>query len=148
MFPVVIQLDQFRQKSYLKRRGSAFREFGDCYEYCLVKGYEAYFGSHLWHVIEVENILAAVMEKRGQFVLVSIQFPKKSFSFQGMIEWLTNYNVILQPKERAGEIAGAGAVLKGLLFKGNPLLLYRRGTRTLKYNVSKLVEVTARGGCC
>ncbi len=139
---MVIQLDQYRKKVYLKRKKNNLRELADCYEFCLVKGYEAYFKGCLWHVIEVEDVLASVMEKQGQFILVSIQFPKKNFNFDRMLEWLNNYNVVLQPKDLAGEITEAMDILKGLLFKGNPVLLYRKGVQTLKYNASKLMEVT------
>lgn len=138
-----VQLDQYRQKVYLKRRRNTFREFIDCYEYCIVNGYEAYFGGHLWHVVEVDNVLATVVEKQGQFVLVSIQFPKKIFNFNKIIEWLNNYNVVLHRRDQdTGQITEAKAIIKSLLFKGNPLLLYKKGTKTLRYNASKLVEVT------
>ncbi|MGD0152714.1 MAG: hypothetical protein ABSC17_02970 [Thermacetogeniaceae bacterium] len=140
---MLVQLEQYRQKAYLKRKRHAFREFIDCYEYCFVSGYEAYFGDYLWHVIEVDSVLVSVVEKQGQFVLVSVQFPKKSFDFNKIVEWLNNYNVVLHPRDKdTGTITDAKAIIKSLLFKGNPLLLYKKGTKTLKYNPSKLVEVT------
>jgi hypothetical protein len=139
----LVDLDQYRKKVYLKKKGSFIREFNELYEYCLVKGYEHYFHGYLWHVIEIGNVLAYVVEKKGQFVLVSIQFPKINFSLEKIADWLNNYSVVLHPRDGVpGRITEAQAIVKGLLFKGNPILLYKKGTQTLDYNASKLVEVT------
>ena len=139
----LVDLDQYRKKVYLKKKKSFIREFNELYEYCLVKGYEHYFHGYLWHVIEIGNVLAYVVEKKGQFVLVSIQFPKINFSLEKIADWLNNYSVVLHPRDGVpGRITEAQAIVKGLLFKGNPILLYKKGTQTLDYNASKLVEVT------
>jgi hypothetical protein len=140
---VVIELDEYRKKVCMRKRRSAIREFHDFYEYCLVKGYENYLHGYLWHVIEVGSVLAHVAEKQGQFVLVSLQFPKRSFNMEAIIEWLNNYSVVLHPRGRSiGKITEAQAIIKSILFKGNPILLYKKGTRTLEYNAGKLLEVT------
>lgn len=139
----LVDLDQYRKKVYLKKKKTAIREYNELYEYCLIKGYEHYFHGYLWHVIEIGDVLAYVMENKGQFVLVSIQFPKKAFTLDRIVEWQNNYNVVLHPRDRAhGRISEAQAIVNGLLFKGNPILLYKKGTQTLMYNVSNLVEVT------
>ncbi len=136
-------MDEYRKKVCLRRKRSAIREFNELYEYCLVKGYEHYFHGYLWHVIEIGNVLAYVVEKKGQFVLVSIQFLKKAFTLDKIVEWLNNYSLVLHPRDGVpGRVTEAQAIVNGILFKGNPILLYKKGTRTLKYNACKLVEVT------
>lgn len=139
----VVELDEYRQKVRMRKRRSAIREFYEFYEYCLVKGYENYLHGYLWHVIEVGSVLAHVAEKQGQFVLVSLQFSKRNFNMEAIVEWLNNYSVVLHPRDKAiGKITEAQAIIKSLLFKGNPILLYKKGTRTLEYNAGKLYEVT------
>ena len=139
----LVDLDEYRKKVLLRKKKSAIREFNELYEYCLVKGYEHYFHGYLWHVIEVGNVLAYVVEKKGQFVLVSIQFPKKDFTLDKIGEWLNDYSLVLHSRDGApGTIAEAQAIVNGLLFKGNPILLYKKGKRTLQYNTSKFIEVT------
>ncbi len=139
----LVDLDEYRKRVCLRKKRSAIREFNELYEYCLVKGYEHYFHGYLWHVVEIGNVLAYVVEKKGQFVLVSIQFPKKDFTMDEIAEWLNNYSLVLHPRDGVpGRLAEAQAIVNGLLFKGNPILLYKKGTQTLKYNASKFVEVT------
>jgi hypothetical protein len=139
----LVDLHEYRKSVYLRKKRSAIKEYNELYEYCLIKGYEHYFHGYLWHVIEIGNVLAYVVEKRGQFVLVSIQFPKKNFTLDKIVEWLNNYSLVLHPRDGVpGMVTEAQAIVKGVLFKGNPILLYRKGTQTLKYNAGKLVEVT------
>jgi hypothetical protein len=139
----LVDLDEYRKKSLLKKKRNMIREYNELYEYCLVKGYEHYFPGYLWHVIEIGDVLAYVVEKKGQFILVSIQFPKKLFTTEKIIEWLNNYNMVLHSRDEIpGSIKEAQAIVNGILFKGNPLLLYQKGTQTLEYNADKMVEVT------
>ena len=139
----LINLDAYRQKAYLKRKSKSFREFDDYYEYCFLRNNEYDFPDYLSNSVQLNNINAVVMEKRAKMILYAVQFPKERFTLSQIVEWMQEYYIYLETKKELNtSIGDAEEIIQGVLYKGNPLILYKKGKKTLPYNPHNFIEIT------
>ncbi len=136
---VLSDLEYYRKKRFLVKRRNCFREHSDFYEFCLINGYEKQFPGFENSAVQLKNVFASVVEKDGNLLLVSIQFPKNEFNLGEAAAWLMNFGIAAV---KGSTIKDAKSIVEGVLFKGTPLVLYARGKGEVEFCSDDFVEVT------
>lgn len=132
-----------RRKEILANKlNGKIRWFNQYYEYCFVDTYEDIFPDLASSCINIKDVFAVVVEEKGEMIFVAIQFPDDKFNTDSIIEWVSNYEIIIpdKTKDAANEIK-CEEIVKGVLFKGNPLILVKKGKNSVSYDPLDFVEV-------
>jgi len=116
------------------------REFNDYYEYCFIPEYEGKYSDCETDTIQMNKVHAVTLEIKGRFLLVGIQFFKNTFSIEEVINWLTIYNINYVDNQSL--VQNASELLKGVRFKGNVLVLYKKGNKKINFNYIDFPEIT------
>ncbi len=136
----VVNIDDYRLRCVLNNN-KCIREFGDRYEYCLVKNYENLYHEPVIDSIQFDDVFVQLLTDKNTRVIVSIDFQKDMFKIVDILDWINKNSVkILRDKE--DRIEDAWNMIEGLKFKDLPIVLYRKGFETIHININSLREVT------
>lgn len=143
---VFFRIDRARADADLRRHKEykeKLREFPDYYEFCFIESYEEKYENFKAHGIPLEPINLQIFELKDRIVLVSIEFSKEQFDLKDVYNWLDNYNVVLGQKGKdIHSISNSYEIIEGIRFKGNPLILYEKGSGKTSYNSEDFTEIT------
>lgn len=135
----IIDIYDMRIKNTLKN--NSIREFDNRYEYCIIENYENMLDEFRIDSIEIENVFVQLLTDKYNMRIVSIEFLKKDFTVSKIASWLHLYSIkLLNTNEE--KIENAYEIIRGLRFKGRPIILYRNGKDTLYINTVSFPEIT------
>ncbi|MCX5779560.1 MAG: hypothetical protein NTV45_01795 [Firmicutes bacterium] len=141
----VRQLSDYRQQSKLERKKDRLRQIDQYYEYCFIKKWELMLRFTHTLMISIGDVAVNLVEEEGRLVFVSIIFSCDRFSVPEVLDWLDNYAVFWEGSLRSSpKITGASEIVEGLLYKGQALILYKRGLAELDYIIDDFPEVTEK----
>lgn len=138
----VIELKEYKfQKNILDEE--RIREFANYCEVLVVRDYEYKYSNYTTHVFPLESIFVHAVECKKELIHVSIEFPKQLFSLRCIATWLEEYKVcIVSRDEQLDFIANTEEIVAGLNYKGNSVLLCKKGTDAPPYNREDYEEIT------
>ncbi|WDL98453.1 hypothetical protein [Alicyclobacillus sp. ALC3] len=140
---MIIDFDQIKQDAMKHKMQSHCREFEDYYDYCFVDDYEEKYDRFQVHSVQVGDVFVGILEEKGRFVLVSVQFFKERFSVTRIGNWIDKMGIHLEEHVcMSVDVSNASKIVAGLRFKGRPLVVYEKGQQTLRYDLSDSVEVS------
>ncbi len=135
----IIDIYDMRRKNTLKN--NSIREFDNRYEYCLIENYKNMNDEFKIDRIEIGDVFLQILTDRYNIRIVSIEFLKKDFTVSKMVNWLYLYSIkLLNTNEE--KIENAYEIIRGLRFKGRPIILYRNGKDRLYINTVSFPEIT------
>lgn len=135
----IIDIYDMRRKNTLKN--NSIREFDNRYEYCLIENYENMIDEFKIDSIEIGDVFIQLLTDRYNMRIVSIEFLKKDFTVNQIVNWLYLYSIkLLNTNEE--KIENAYEIIRGLRFKGRPIIIYRNGKDTLYINTVSFPEIT------
>lgn len=141
----IIDLMKCRDELYKKRFNGKIRGFNGYYEYSIIDNYETEFDDFKSNSIQIDNVNAIVLEVENTFVLAAIQFEADKFTVQDVINWLVDYKIVFNLKEsNENKVDNCEIIITGLLFRGNQLILCKKGNKTLFYKQDEFIEVTEK----
>ncbi len=138
--PRVVNISDRRLRGVLNNN-KCIREFGDRYEYCLVKNYENLYHEPVIDSIQFDDVFVQLLTDKNTRVIVSIDFQKDMFKIVDILDWI-NKNSVKVLSDNDDKIENAWNMIEGLKFKGLPIVLYRKGFETIHININSLREVT------
>ena len=116
------------------------REFDEYYEYCFITKYEEKFIGFETNSFLLNDVHAVTLEAQGKFFLVGILFYKENFSLAKIIDWLNLYNIKYANTDNF--VVNASEIIKGVLFKGNVIVLYKKGRKNVEIHCDDFIEIT------
>lgn len=137
----IIDINEQMLKRLIDKNNS-IREFGDRYEYCIIKEYENRYEGSICDSIEFDDCFIQILTVKGEHKLVSIDFSKDLFnSINEVLLYLELYGIkLLKDGERY--VSGASEVLQAKKFNGSPIIIYKRGSDKIEIDRDNLVEIT------
>lgn len=129
----VVKLNEYRGRGL----SGDLRKDDYGYEYCVVSDYEELFGTFRCEAIQIGNVFANMLIAGKEKRFVSVLFPE-DWSVPEIVDWL-EHHVIYVGESPAGEM---GEIIEGVLYRGNPIVLGKKGNRTLSFNTGSFEEVT------
>lgn len=116
------------------------REFQDYYEYCIISKYEEKYTCFETNSIQINKVHAVTLETKDKFLLVGILFYKDLFDFEEVVNWLKVYNIKYVDNESF--VKNANELIQGIHFKGNTIVLYKKGNKNLSFKHEDFQEIT------
>lgn len=139
----ISDLEKFRRNLIISDKNKQLRKLQNYYEYCLLKEYDAFLEFENAQAVQIGPVFANLVETNAQFIPVSIMFSDDEFDLDDVISWLNQYSIYYESSPKTnGKIERADEIIQGLKFKGNIIILYRKGRKKLEYDSSKFIEVT------
>ena len=135
----VIDLMDVKHRNLLKQE--QIREYEDRFEYCYIKEYEEKYQDFEAHSIQLGPVFPVLLDLGDRMVFASIEFYKDGFSLDEIMDWLNEYQIFFGKSQARTQIINVHEIVQGLCFKGNPLILYQKGTRSLEINPKDYQEV-------
>lgn len=141
----VRQLSDYRLQSKLERKKDRLRQIDQYYEYCIIKDWEKMLRFTRTLAINIGDVSANLAEEEGRLVFVSIIFSCDRFSVLEVLDWLDNYAVYWEGRLKSiPKVIGASEIVEGLRYRGQSLILYRRGLAELDFIAEEFPEVTEK----
>ena len=137
--PKIIDIDELKMKKLIDA-DRCVREFDDRYEYCYIKEYEEIYDDFECDSIQFDDVFVQLLTVEDKRFIVSIDFPKNKFDLRSIIYWL-DMNDVKIANDNYDYITNASSVIKGLLFKGTSIILYKKGNENIYLNRDNLREV-------
>lgn len=139
----VVDFGNLRREQALSEKNTQMRKIEDHYEFCLVKDYDSILEFENAQAVQLGPVFANLVEMKERYIFVSIMFPTGKFDLDGVISWMDHFGIHWDAGKNTGStVSGAAEILQGLKFKGNPIILYRKGHKKLTYNCDDFVEIT------
>jgi len=138
----VINFNELRFKKILNTLGS-LREFDDRYEFCLIDKYEEKFNTFNLDSIQIADTYVQMLEHKKRLFVVSYEFLKANFNLKDILNWLHKYKIDIVEKQNNEQdyYITAESIVSALKFRGNPIVLYVKGSKRLKID-RDLNEIT------
>lgn len=136
----IIEIDELIMKQLIGTE-SCIREFGDRYEYCIIKDYEHKYQDFHCDSIQIRDVFVQLLTIQGQRLICSIDFPKKKFDLRSMPHWISFKNIKII-EEYETKIKDAHSVIQGFKFRGTPVVMYRKGHNNVSIIKDHLPEIT------
>lgn len=139
----IVNFDELKFEHVLMKNGE-LREFEERYEFCLIKEYEEKYTDFTLDSIQVGDIFVQILQYKNSSLIVSYEFLKNQYDLHGIVNWLDQYKVGYLPKSEKSTsyIQGAESILEAIKFRGNILVLYKKGTNRLAIHTDLLPEIT------
>lgn len=139
-----VETDELKEKR-IKSIVNNIREFEDRYEYCFIMDYEEKYLNFEVHAIPLLDIQVVLVEIGEKIELVSIEFSKENFNIEQIISWIQYESIYLGNKEKTNHIIEkCGRILKGIKFKGNVIVVYGKGNKSVVLDIGDYDEITEK----
>jgi len=135
----IINFQQYRNEKIIHD----LREYPDSYEYMMVREYEKQF--HFTHTecIQMDDCFAQLVRFGRCHKMVSVVFFKDHWTVPKILEFLTEHRIeMFDPAANPIEIQNAAELIDAKLFRGHPLVLYKKGNKNFILDPNNLEEVT------
>ena len=138
----IINLNDYKDVKTYETIVKNIRIYDDIKEYCFVLDYEMIDEKPISDAVEIGDVFAVFLKYPAALELVAIQFPNE-WDPMDIVLWMQD-NVLSynQKGEHGYDVENSSYIIKGLKFKGNPLVLASRGSQKLYYKATDYTEVT------
>ncbi|MFA6694799.1 MAG: hypothetical protein WCS44_08240 [Bacillota bacterium] len=138
-------IDFSAQKALLvnNKYKNKLRSYDGIIEYSFLEDYE-----HLIEPatkIDLGDITLVLYEGRENLILLGIQFLIKKFTVNEVVNWLETHQVFIIPKDKdTGLVRNVNAIVEGMKFYGNVILICQKGFLDVSYDSKSYEEITKR----
>lgn len=132
----VIEMDKYRKKG----KKYTLSTYDSYYECTFMKDYQHKYSQSQIQGIEIGGVYAIILKtNKGKYYFAAIHFFKGDFTLPESLDWLDKYGIILMEEGKEQQtIRNCERVIDIVPFKNNHLILYKKGTETLKLDYTQL----------
>lgn len=132
----------YLQYKYDKLIGE-LREYPDCFEYIIIKNYENAFNFQRTECIQMDRCFVQVIKSGPSYEMISFIFFKDDWTVSEILYFLSEHRIeMFRPITEPFDIQHASEILDAKLFNQHPLVLYKKGKRSIWLDSNMLGEVT------